>query len=212
MYRHGEGVQPDYEQALAWYRKAADQGWAQAQTELGFMYVTGLGVWQNYKEAFAWYRKAADQGVAAAQHSLGLLYEKGYGVLQDNEEAVAWYGKAAEQGYEESKQRLGGLQKALHPGQAAQGGGSGAVPNEFASFLGIAGLWTSTRGLGRDSRELYQRGASKEFMEEIDRDYMSAPSTLRGPTTRIFTYGTQSSFRVGTGINDVMSQVVGLLA
>ncbi len=50
---------------------AADQGDADAQLNLGFMYDHGEGVPQNYAEAVRWYRMAADQGNAIAQHNLG---------------------------------------------------------------------------------------------------------------------------------------------
>ena len=45
-----------------WYRKAADQGDAKAQSNLGAMYCHGQGVAQSYKETAVWFRKAADQG------------------------------------------------------------------------------------------------------------------------------------------------------
>ena len=52
----------DYTQAAKWYRKAADQGNADAQPNLGLMYEKGQGVPQDYAQAVSWYRKAADQG------------------------------------------------------------------------------------------------------------------------------------------------------
>ena len=53
-----------------WYRKAADQGYADAQFNLGKMYEHGQGVPQSAKAAAVWYRKAADQGDAEAQLQL----------------------------------------------------------------------------------------------------------------------------------------------
>ena len=38
------GVEQNHVEALTWYRKAADQGWAAAQYNLGMMYEEGLGV------------------------------------------------------------------------------------------------------------------------------------------------------------------------
>ena len=35
---YGQGVQKDYKEAVKWYRKAAEQGYAKAQFNLGFMY------------------------------------------------------------------------------------------------------------------------------------------------------------------------------
>ena len=34
----------DYAQAVSWYRKAAQQGYAEAQYTLGWMYANGRGV------------------------------------------------------------------------------------------------------------------------------------------------------------------------
>ena len=95
MYAEGEGVSQDYTEALRWYHKAADQGYAKAQNNLGGMYDNGRGVAQDYAEAMRWYRKAADQGNAAAQTSLGENYEKGQGVAQDYVMAHMWHNLAA---------------------------------------------------------------------------------------------------------------------
>jgi TPR repeat protein len=37
-------VLKDYKQAVYWYQKAADQGYAEAQSILGVMYANGKGV------------------------------------------------------------------------------------------------------------------------------------------------------------------------
>ena len=44
------------------FRKAAEQGNAKAQFNLGECYVHGTGVARNEVEAVKWYRKAAAQG------------------------------------------------------------------------------------------------------------------------------------------------------
>ncbi|WP_406569303.1 tetratricopeptide repeat protein, partial [Aeromonas veronii] len=67
---------------MAWYRKAAEQGDAMAQFNLGAMYEQGKGVAQDDKQAVAWYRKAAEQGYAMAQSNLGGMYNTGSGVAQ----------------------------------------------------------------------------------------------------------------------------------
>ncbi|HEM9355462.1 TPA: sel1 repeat family protein, partial [Streptococcus agalactiae] len=43
-YDNGRGVRQDYTQAVQWYRKAAEQGLADAQYNLGMMYANGQGV------------------------------------------------------------------------------------------------------------------------------------------------------------------------
>ena len=48
-------------------RKAAEQGNAIGQFNLGLMYYDGKTVPQNYPEATKWFSKAAEQGDAEAQ-------------------------------------------------------------------------------------------------------------------------------------------------
>ena len=69
-YDNGEGLEQDFKEAVKRYQKAADQGDAEAQINLGLMYENGEGVEQDDKEAVKWYQKAADQGDALAQHIL----------------------------------------------------------------------------------------------------------------------------------------------
>ncbi len=101
------GVPQDYAQAASWYRKAADQGDADAQAKLGSLYYTGHGVPQDYAQAASWIRKAADQGDADAQAKLAALYLTGHGVPQDYAQAASWTRKAADQGYANAQFNLG---------------------------------------------------------------------------------------------------------
>ena len=48
--------------AVAWYRMAAAQGHADAQTAIGRCYSRGEGVAGDPVEAVEWFRKAAEQG------------------------------------------------------------------------------------------------------------------------------------------------------
>jgi TPR repeat protein len=105
MYRDGQGVPQDYGEAVVWYRKAAEQGLAEAQVNLGWMYLHGQGVLQDYAQAVAWYRKAAEQGNAWAQLSLGVMYYKGEGLPQNYEEAYVWWSLAAAQGHADATKR-----------------------------------------------------------------------------------------------------------
>jgi TPR repeat protein len=59
MYEHGLGVKEDQTEAVYWYRKAAEQGDANAQFQMGKRYAEGKGVEANDVEAFNWYFKAA---------------------------------------------------------------------------------------------------------------------------------------------------------
>lgn len=63
MLEDGKGIPKDEVEALKWYRKAAEQGYAPAQNILGVTYTTGHGVPNDDVEAVKWYRKAAEQGM-----------------------------------------------------------------------------------------------------------------------------------------------------
>ena len=89
------------------FRKAAEQGNAKAQFELGYCYHFGEGVAKNDVESAKWYRKAAEQGNAFAQNNLGCCYAFGDGVGKDPVQAVKWFRKSAELGYKEAQYNLG---------------------------------------------------------------------------------------------------------
>ena len=57
MYDKGQGVVQDYAQAAEWYRKAAEQGTARAQNNIGNMYDKGQGVAQDDAQAAEWFLK-----------------------------------------------------------------------------------------------------------------------------------------------------------
>ena len=87
--------------------KAAEQGDASAQYNLGIMYDHGQGVPQDYAQAALCYRKAAEQGYAPAQSNLGAAYYEGQGVPRDYAQAAAWFHKAAVQGDATAQFNLG---------------------------------------------------------------------------------------------------------
>ncbi len=97
----------DGQQDVAWFRKAAEQGDADAQYSLGFMYRKGEGVPKDAQHGAAWIKKAAEQRHAYAQYSLGFMYKEGEGVSKDAQQAVAWFRKAAEQGHADAQNQLG---------------------------------------------------------------------------------------------------------
>ncbi len=107
-HKYGEsGFEKSAEEAVWWYRKAAEQGHVCAQRLLGKCYADGEGVKKSVENAALWYRKAAEQGDADAQYLLGECYANGDGVEQSAEKAVVWYRKAAEQGYVIAQAALG---------------------------------------------------------------------------------------------------------
>jgi len=62
LYQSGQGVPQDYKTAVKWYTLAAEQGHADAQTNLGLMYARGRGVIEDYFYAHMWGSIAASNG------------------------------------------------------------------------------------------------------------------------------------------------------
>ena len=82
----------DFRQTL----QLAEQGVADAQYNLGWMYYNGQGVRQDDAEAVKWYRQAAEQGDAEAQYNLGAMYHNGDGVRRNFHLSKEWFGKACD--------------------------------------------------------------------------------------------------------------------
>ena len=72
-YATGDPMALDYEKAVSWFLKAAEQEHAGAQYLLGVCYENGLGVKKDIAQAEYWYRKAANQDDPEAQKALKSL-------------------------------------------------------------------------------------------------------------------------------------------
>jgi len=96
-------------EAVSEFRKAAEAGYAPAQTMLGVLLgqVQRNGdVPKDAAEAVEWFRKAAAQGDAPAQCYLGLWYLLGCGVPKDYAQAAEWLRKSADQGFARAQEGL----------------------------------------------------------------------------------------------------------
>lgn len=91
----GEDETP-FDQVRFWISKAAEQGIADAQKDLGVLYEA---LDEDYSKAMEWYLKAAEQGNVIAMMNIGNLYASKVIGKRDPEEAMKWYRKSAEQGY-----------------------------------------------------------------------------------------------------------------
>ena len=98
------------EEAIKWYRKAADLGDSTAQFRMGYYYSNEANP-VDYTKAREWYLKASENGEPAASGNLGWIYEYGKGVSIDIDEAVKWYQKGARDGNEYSQNQLKRLGK-----------------------------------------------------------------------------------------------------
>jgi TPR repeat protein len=88
----------DYVTAYSELKPLAEQGDAEAQRRLGWIFDFGEGVPQDYAEAMKWYRRAADQGDANAQFHMGVMYADGKGVPKDLVQAHMWFNLAGARG------------------------------------------------------------------------------------------------------------------
>lgn len=90
-------VVADTANTLQW-RMRAEKGDAEAQYNLGMLYLTGVGAPQDFNEAIKWIKQAAEQGYGEAQNILGSAYYSGAGVEQSYLDAHMWFNLAAAQG------------------------------------------------------------------------------------------------------------------
>jgi S1-C subfamily serine protease len=60
-------------EAVKWYRKAAEQNYAPAQSGLGYCYALGQGVTKDYVESYKWMLLAAGQGDKNAKKTATIL-------------------------------------------------------------------------------------------------------------------------------------------
>ena len=66
--------QENYDTALQWYRKAAENGNVHAKTQIGRYYHFGRGVDEDDSKALQWTKEAANEGDVGAMYNLGELY------------------------------------------------------------------------------------------------------------------------------------------
>ncbi|MBA3813970.1 MAG: sel1 repeat family protein [Alphaproteobacteria bacterium] len=92
-------VEKNDNESIKWYKKAANQGYAEPQYLLSAKYRKE----GNFDEAFLWSLEAANQGHMRSQYALALLYKNSWGVP----EALKWFILAAEQGLIAAQNDLG---------------------------------------------------------------------------------------------------------
>ena len=71
-----EKINGEMGEAYKWYRKAAEQGYAEAQYTIGTFYENGTWVEQDYTEAMEWYSKAMAQGNESASTAWSNLFDR----------------------------------------------------------------------------------------------------------------------------------------
>jgi hypothetical protein len=101
MYSNGESVYVDYQQAVYWFNKSAEQEFPPAQYRLGEMYYFQWGgLPRDLDKAIGLFEKAAKQGDPDARMNLAMLSGTGEGLPLDTEKAFFWLMQAAAGGNE----------------------------------------------------------------------------------------------------------------
>ena len=112
LYASGHGVETNQKLAALWYERAAKQGLAAAQFNIGFLLLYGAGdgkhlVRTNPRTAARWLSKAAKQKDTDAQFLLCKLYHQGRGVSRNHQKAMPLCRKAAMKGLAGAQFELG---------------------------------------------------------------------------------------------------------
>lgn len=121
MYAKGEGVAKNQDEAIEWYRKAAERGDGEAAFLLGKQlfekafvalgnvpmnkYATMMAM--KSKEIAKWYKVAASQGHQEAMYELAENYATGLLSERSPQKAAYWYTEAAEAGHPSAQRALG---------------------------------------------------------------------------------------------------------
>lgn len=130
MLANGVGGTQDAAAAFRWFKKAADQGYADAYFYMGIAYSLGDSGKQDDKIAADWFRKAAEKKVSAAEYQLAIAYLKGEGVDVEPLAARFWMKRAADHGEADAAKAVPILERSLAdlfakgPGRVAGGDGS----------------------------------------------------------------------------------------
>jgi len=102
LFTNDQFTAPDFEQAIYWYKQAAEQGHVLAQYNLGHQYLNGVGVEKSDETAMQWWLKAAKQEHPLAQFNVGRAYYLGIGLSEDHTQAKYWFKRAASNQEEKS--------------------------------------------------------------------------------------------------------------
>jgi TPR repeat protein len=178
-----------YDEAVAYYHKAADAGYASATSNLGTMYQNGLGVAKDEQEAARLFHSAAAAGNTYAMNNLGLMYQEGRGVAKDQAEAVRLYRKAADAGNAEAMSNLDVINE---NGRGVATGESEAPPlDRKAADSGMAEatkpfgeMYEAARDTTTDAATPASQAAMRPTPDVTDCDHLAAsPDDLDRPSS-----------------------------
>jgi localization factor PodJL len=105
-YAEGRGLPQSTADAVRWFERAAEAGFAPAQFRLASLNEKGDGMKKDVQAARRLYLAAAGKGHAKAMHNLAVLYAEGIDGKPDYKAASEWFRKAAGYGIADSQYNL----------------------------------------------------------------------------------------------------------
>ena len=150
----------DYRRAFDAWSLGAYEGDAEAQYNLGVLYLEGQGIKADIEQAHAWFMKAANQNHLEAQYNLGHMSLDGMGVEKNVEAALWWWKRAAEGGYAQAQFNYG---RALYLGIEGDADKQGGL------------LLIRRAALQKDKRALGFLEGNADEIRQLDRQFMEKP-------------------------------------
>lgn len=168
FYANDGYIYQNYEKAVRYFEKAANNGDMESQKKVGNFYLYGDHVAKDYEKAFHYIEMAAKQGDPVAQYELAGMYYYGNGINKNLNEATKYYQMSADQGYAPAINKLGDLyvdgegvpeniEKAIEYFRLA------ASLNDINALVNLGNLYYSGKGVNENDQE-----AAKYYLKAIE--------------------------------------------
>ncbi len=168
------------QEAIRWYKTAADNGDGHAAYHLGHIYQDGQIAEQDFSAVLKWFEKAADLGNKYAWYSLGCLYCDGKGIRQNFSKAAEWFQKAVDSGNPQAAYELA---KLYSSGNGVEADAEKAQSLYQAALKGFLDSEKSRPAVWREYRiaGMYEKGLGTDVnVQEAIRWYKTAADKGHG--------------------------------
>jgi hypothetical protein len=175
MYQKGDDLPKSYNDAVNWYRKAAESGEAGVQIKLANLLLHDTTGTANYDEVHRLCEKAAKQNSPPGAYCMGKLYQQGLGVERDLPKAAAWFSEASKMGLADAALRLGEM---YWKGEGLKQDKISAY--EFIYLASVAGVPEATQERERLEKELTHKELQKGKAKASEWSHQQHPLVLKG--------------------------------
>ncbi|MFA0810869.1 tetratricopeptide repeat protein [Microbulbifer epialgicus] len=107
MYQKGLGIEENQDEALKWYKQAAELGSEEGQFYLAKWHLKN----RDNKAAFECFKRSSMNDYSPALYRLGWIYENGKGIGVDKNKALLYYERSADLGHVFALRNLGRMLK-----------------------------------------------------------------------------------------------------